>query len=82
MPTEVACITNVFSMSLSGNTCDDPSFSIFRYIAVYVCPKNNWRGPRHITLKSQISTFYDRMIAHVCYGCWSCKKSKGVSYGG
>ena len=82
MPTEVACITNVFSMSLPGNTRDNPSFSIFCYIAVYVCPKDNWRGPRHITLKSQISAFYDRMIAHVCYGCWSCKKRKGVFYGG
>ena len=82
MPTEVTCFTHVFSMSLSGNIRDNPSFSIFYYIAVYVCPRDNLRGLRHITLKSQISAFYDRMIAHVCYGCWSCKKSKGVFYRG
>ena len=78
MPTEVACFRYVFSLFLSGNIHANPSFSTFFFIAVYVCPRDDWRGPRHIILMSQISAFYDRVIAHVCYSCWSCNKSKGV----
>ena len=65
MPTEVACLTDVFSTSLPGNIRDSPSFTIFFYTAVYVCPSDSWRGPRNNRLKSQISVFYDRMTTHV-----------------
>ena len=65
MPTEVACLADVFSTSLPGNIRDSPSFTIFYYTAVYVCPSDIWRGPSHNTLKNQISVFYDRMTTHV-----------------
>ena len=65
MPKGVASLSNVISMSMSGNIRDNPSFSIFYYTAVYVCPSVSLRGPSHITLKSHISACYNRMTTHV-----------------